>query len=168
MWGRLNNESSWGDILHLPLGILCIKKNTKKSFSRRKCCCPNEGLKFLLGFTCLGDGSEFLNSLENTWPKSQNKLSTEHVYLLRWFQYKNCIWLGILEDFIVFSLKTLYFLQQSWKMKIIRGWNVWNKRCSLCSKLFWRNLKNEGDRAQKPWFWLYWLIDNEKKNVFRP
>ena len=34
-----------------------------------------------------------------------NKLSTEYVYLQRWFQWKNCIELDILVDFTNFFLK---------------------------------------------------------------
>ena len=54
-------------------------------------------------------------------PKCQNKLSTEYVYLLRWFQWKNCIGLGILVDFTVVFPDNPVFSTVSWKMKIIWG-----------------------------------------------
>ena len=55
--------------------------------------------------------SHIFANTQKSIPKCQNSLSTEYGYLLRWFQWENCIGLGILVDFPVFFLKTLYFIQ---------------------------------------------------------
>ena len=96
----------------------------------------------------------------------QNKLSKEYVYLLRWFQWKNCNGLGILVHFTRFSWKPCILYSKMVKKENQLRLNVWNKSCSICSKFFYCEIRKIEEINQRVFFSL--SINQAKIKVFEP